>query len=88
MTYPNLVSAADHLGTKLHTFSGHSINATHTSYCFDQMARSIDYINREQSAKAVNFDATIYVSGKSLPVIVTVEGTDISKPVDVAIRFA
>jgi hypothetical protein len=88
MTYPNLVSAADHLGKKLHTFAGHSIDATHTSYCFDQMARGIDYINREPSAKAVSFDAIIYVSGKALPVIVTVEGTDISKPVDVAIQFA
>lgn len=88
MTYPNLHTAVRSLSRKLHTFAGHSIDPCHESYCFDKLARGIDYINAEPSSKSVNFDGTIYVDGEALPVVVTLEGTGISKPVSVSIQMA
>ena len=88
MTYPNLHAAVRSLSNKLHTFAGHSIDATHTSYCFDQMARAITHIAKEPAARSVNFDGTVYVQGNALPVLVTVTGTAIDSPVDVAIQLA
>ncbi len=87
MTYPNLHIAVRSLSRKLHTFTGHSIDPCHQSYCFDKLARGIDYINAEPSAKSVNFDGTIYVDGEALPVLVTLEGNSIFHPVNVTIQM-
>ena len=88
MTYPNLHSAVLSLSRKLYTFAGHSIDACHYSYCFDKLARAIDYINGEASAKSVNFNGEIYVEGNTIPVIITIKGDGIDNPVDVQIQIA
>ena len=88
MTYHNLHSAVHSLSRKLYTFAGHSIDACHQSYCFDQLARAIDHINGESAAKSVNFDGEIYVEGNALPVVVTIKGDSIDNPVDVQIQIA
>lgn len=88
MTYPNLHAAVRLLSRKLHTFAGHSIDPCHQSYCFDKLARAIDHINGEAAAKSVNFDGEIYSEGNAIPVVVTVTGTAIDSPVDVAIQLA
>lgn len=88
MTYPNLHAAVRSLSRKLHTFAGHSIDACHQSYCFDKLARAIDHIDSEAAVKSVNFDGEIYVEGKAIPVLVTIKGTAIESPVEVAIKLA
>ena len=88
MTYHNLHSAVRSLSRKLYTFDGHSIDACHNSYCFDKLARAIDYINGESAAKSVNFNGEIYVEGNTIPVIITIKGDGIDNPVDVQIQIA
>lgn len=88
MTYPNLHTAVRSLSRSLYTFDGHSIDACHHSYCFDKLARAIDYIYGESAAESVNFDGKIYVEGNALPVLITIKGTDIFSPVDVVITLA
>ena len=88
MTYSNLHTAVLSLGRKLYTFAGHHIDPTHTSFCFDRMARGIDFINREPATKTVNFDGEVYVEGKTIPVVITVAGTNIDQMVDVTIQIA
>lgn len=88
MTYHNLHSAVRSLSRKLYTFDGHSIDACHSSYCFDKLARAIDYINGETAAKSVNFNGEIYVEGNTLQVIITIKGDGIDNPVDVQIQIA
>ena len=88
MTYPNLITAVKSLGRKLYSFAGHHIDATHTSYCFDQMARAICHIANDPTVASVNFDGEVWAGGKTLPVIITVEGADIFSTVDVSIQLA
>ena len=88
MIYPNLFDATIELSRKLYEFDGHHIDPTHTSYCFDKMARAMDYIKREPAAKSVDFNASIYINGSAVPVIVTMEGTGIHQPIDVSIQMA
>ena len=87
MTYPNLHTAVHSLSRKLYTFAGHQIDGCMHSFCFDLMARGIDYINAEPSAKSVSFDGTIYVDGEALSVLVTLEGNSIFHPVNVTIQM-
>lgn len=88
MTYTNLHTAVESLSRKLYTFAGHSIDPTHTSFCFDQMARAIDHINSDHAVRSVNFDATIWIAGNAVPVIVSIAGSAIGSPVEVAIQMA
>lgn len=88
MTYTNLHAAVKSISRKLYTFAGHSIDPTHTSFCFDQMARAIDHINSEHAVTSVNFDATIWIAGSTVPVIVSVKGSAIGSSVEVAIQMA
>lgn len=88
MTYPNIHTATKALSRKLHTFAGHQVDACHTSFCFDQLARAIDHINGERAARSVNFIGEIYADGKALPVLITVEGKGLFQPVTVTIQHA
>lgn len=88
MLYPNLHTAVKSLGHKLYSFAGHHIAPTHTAYCFNQMARAIDHIRNERAAVSVNFDGEIYIDGRAMPVIVSVQGADIFGSVDVAIMLS
>ena len=88
MTYTNLHTAVYSLGQKLYSFAGHSINPRHTSYCFDQMARAICHIANDHTVVSVNFDGEVWAAGKTLPVIITVTGTDIHSTVNVSIQLA
>lgn len=88
MIYPNLQSAVDSLSRNLYTFAGHRIDALHQSYCFDQLARAIDYINRNFAVESVGFDGEIYVEGKVYPILVTFKGDGIDNPVDMYTQMA
>lgn len=85
MKYNNLHHACDVLGKYLYSFAGHSVDYTHTSYMFDQMARAICSMSKDHKIVSINFDAAIYADGKSIPVIVTLVGRNIFNPVDVAV---
>lgn len=86
MIYANVHAASESLGRKLYSFAGHDINPSHTSYCFDQLARAVSHIAKSKAARAVSFEAEIYCDGKALPVFVTIKGDDMFKPVEVLIR--
>lgn len=86
MIYPNLHAAADSLGRKLRSFAGHNIDPTHTSFCFNELAKAIGRIAKVKAIRSINFDAEIYVDGGLLPVFVTVKGEDIFSPVEILIR--
>lgn len=88
MVYPNILDASLALSRKLYSFAGHSIDPKHTSYCFDKLARAIDYINREPAAVSVSFDGTIWVGTGTIPVVVNFKGTDQFGPVEVEIQLA
>ena len=85
MMYPNVLAASESLGRKLYRFAGHSIDATHTSYCFNIMARAVCHIAKNKAERAISFEASIYVEGEELPVFVTIRGDDMFKPVEVII---
>ena len=86
MIYANVHAASESLGRKLYSFAGHSIDPTHTSYCFDLLARAVLHIAKNKAMRAVSFEAEIYCDGKALPVFVTIKGEDMFKPVEVLIR--
>lgn len=88
MVYPNIHAAVDALSRKLYKFAGHRIAPNMSSYCFDKLARAIDYINREPSAVSVSFDGTIWTGSGILPVVVNFKGTDQFGPVEVEIQLA
>ena len=88
MTYPNLHAAVASLGAKLDTFAGHGIRPDRTSFCFDTLARGLEYIRLEPAAAEVNYEATILADGRALPVIVSLKGTGICQPCEVSIRIA
>lgn len=88
MTYTNLHTAAKELGKKLYTFAGRCIDPTHTSHCFDQMARGLDYINREPAAVSVNYDGSVWLDSKAVPVVITLAGSSIFHEVEVTIELA
>lgn len=88
MVYPNILDASLALSRKLYSFAGHSIDPTHTSYCFDKLARAIDYINREPAAQSVSFGGTIWTGSGTVPVLVIFKGTDQFGPVEVNIQLA
>ena len=85
MMYPNVLAASESLGRKLYCFAGHSIDATHTSYCFNILARAVCHIAKNKAERAISFEASIYVDGEELPVFVTIKGVDMFKPVEVLI---
>ena len=89
--YTNLHTAVKSLASKLYTFAGHSIDPTHSSFCFDCLARAIDAINADSATVSVNFDGEIYVHGYNahvMPVVVTVSGSNIFSALDITIQKA
>lgn len=84
--YPDVHAASESLGRKLYTFAGHSINPTHTSYCFNILARAVCQIANSKATRAISFEASIYVDGKVLPVFVTIKGDGMFNPVEVLIH--
>ena len=85
MMYPNVLAASESLGRKLYSFAGHSIDATHTSHCFNILARAVGHIAKNKAERAISFEASIFVCGEELPVFVTIRGDDMLKPVEVII---
>ena len=83
--YPDVLAASESLGRKLYSFAGHSIDATHTSYCFNILARAVGHIAKNKAERAISFEAGIFVCGEELPVFVTIRGNDMFKPVEVII---
>lgn len=87
MLYPNLITACDCLGHELYSFCGHSVNPTHTSFMHDKLCRAVDYLSKETAAVSVEFDAEVWLNAKAMPAVVTISGTNVFEPLDLAIAL-
>lgn len=73
MTFTSVHDLSQFINSNHTSFAGHRI----TSMCanvrtFDTIMRSMSYLNKENAAKSVTFDAKLYANGASIPTQITI----------------
>lgn len=75
MTFNTEIELAEFINRNHYTFNGRHTGAgvgAGTPMTFDSLMRTFDYLKKEKAAKSANFNASIYVGGKTIPTIITV----------------
>ena len=87
MMYDDLFHATDMLGRKLYSFTGHSVDPTHTSYMWNVLRRGIDYINAHKAVVSLSYDCKMYVGGHTIDCMLTLHKTkDVFSPVRIDVQ--